>query len=496
MSTKKHSFIWIRVIVFLVLLGLVLGELTRIFVPKYFYNQEWPMTSVFSNFYDIEENSAEVIFLGSSRSMTTFSPQELYDKYGITSYNLGSTQQNILLSYYWLKEALRFQTPKAVVLDVKELFLYREGVELNADEAAIRKALDYMKWSSVKKEAVDDICKIDESQDKISYYFPIFRYHTRWKKLKEDDFSYFEMVTKGEIKGYTPISELSGKNFTPIEPGSSNECEEMVELMLGYMDRIVELCREKDIQLILVNTPYTACTIEKYNSVAKYAQENQVPYYDFNVKELYEEVGYDFAVDNADKKHANIWGATKITDYIGKILLENYHMGSREYLQWEETAEYYEQVKDDCELTRVTDIHQYLKRLQDERYSILIAVKGDASQAIDEETLGLLRNFGIAAPLDACAQASYYAIIDGDYVYDQLGGEMLSTSGALRNGVESYEITSAGKVCGNSCSIKINGTKYAVNETGLNIVVYNNELKKVIDSVCFDTSSPELTVTR
>ena len=44
--------------------------------------------------------------------------------------------------------------------------------------------------------------------------------------------------------------------------------------------------------------------------------------------------------------------------------------------------------------------------------------------------------------------------------------------------------------------IKIDGDKYAVGEKGWNIVVYNNEIKRVIDSVCFDTSKPEVTAVR
>ena len=37
------------------------------------------------------------------------------------------------------------------------------------------------------------------------------------------------------------------------------------------------------------------------------------------------------------------------------------------------------------------------------------------------------------------------------------------------------------------CSILINGKEYAVNSRGLNIVVYDNINKCVVDSICFDT---------
>ena len=42
-----------------------------------------------------------------------------------------------------------------------------------------------------------------------------------------------------------------------------------------------------------------------------------------------------------------------------------------------------------------------------------------------------------------------------------------------------------------SCSITIDGTEYAVNKSGLNIVVYNHETGQVVDSVAFQFTETE-----
>ncbi|MCI8992672.1 MAG: hypothetical protein HFG80_08155 [Eubacterium sp.] len=493
-NRKTKRFIWVRIIVFLILTGFVLSGLTKIFIPKYSYMNEWSTTVTYKKFYEIEKNTTDVLFLGSSRTMCSFLPQELYNKYGITSYNLGGEQQSIFVSYYWLKEALRFQTPKAVVIEVKELFFHKEG-GLNMEESHLRKSMDYMKWSSVKKEAVDDICDLDESQDKVSYYFPIFRFHARWKELEEDDFSYDADDHDGFLKGYNVLSDRYGREYTPLEETGGSE-EEMVESMVDYMDRIVELCRQNHIQLILVNTPYARRTVENYNSVAAYAQKHQLPYYDFNLKKYYEEAGYDFASDNADSPHANIWGAIKITDYLGRVLTEQYGIEPRKDAQWEETAVKFEQAKKDCELTKITDLSEYLSMLEDDRYSILVAVKGEATKALTGEILMFFREKGLAIPLENNENISYYAVIDGENVREEAGWESLSADGALRNGRVRYEITSEGKGSGDSCTINIDGEQYAPGKNGLNFVVYNNETRKVIDSVCFDTGGPEWKATR
>lgn len=49
---------------------------------------------------------------------TSFSPVELYNKYGITSYIRGSAQQLIWHSYYLLEEMLERENPKIVVYNV------------------------------------------------------------------------------------------------------------------------------------------------------------------------------------------------------------------------------------------------------------------------------------------------------------------------------------------------------------------------------------------
>lgn len=63
------------------------------------------------NFRDEPKNSIDVILLGSSHMYRTIQPMELWNDYGIASYNLGSSEQSLPLSYYLLKEAIRKQKP-------------------------------------------------------------------------------------------------------------------------------------------------------------------------------------------------------------------------------------------------------------------------------------------------------------------------------------------------------------------------------------------------
>ncbi len=52
--------------------------------------------------------------------------------------SIGARQQSLLVSYFWLMEAFRYQSPSVVVLDTEPL---------NSSEAAVRLAMDSMRWS-------------------------------------------------------------------------------------------------------------------------------------------------------------------------------------------------------------------------------------------------------------------------------------------------------------------------------------------------------------
>lgn len=326
----------IKGLLFVVIFGICFKFVNILLTPKYFYTNEWPTTATYAGFYQMDRNTVDVIFLGSSHAVSAFSPQQLYDEYNITSYNLGCEQQNMLTSYFWLKEALRFQTPKVVVLDTYLLFEQQGVGPLNSIEGCTRKAFDFMKWSPVKIAAINKICEIDTSQNKLSYYFPNIRYHTRWDKLEEEDYNSLKMFTKYELKGYSRILEESGINtYSPFEVEEDGAKVEMLSTMEQGLIEIIELCEDKGIELVLVKTPCIYESPEKYYATNEIANNYDIPFYDFNVKMLYNDLNFEFAKDTLDEGHANENGAIKLTSYIGKVLVDEYDLTQHVDMQWE-----------------------------------------------------------------------------------------------------------------------------------------------------------------
>lgn len=498
---KGHGIFLIKGGMFAALLAAVLLVVNEVLVPHYFYDTTYAMTSTYRGFYKMERDSVDVLFLGSSHCVNAFSPQELYDSHGIRSYNLGSEQQNLLVSYYWLKEAFRYQTPRVVVLDVLLCFPYNAEEPLNSAEATVRKAFDVMRWSSVKKEAVEAVCEYDGEQSLSSFFFPNIRFHTRWSGLNESDFTSLEMGRHYEMKGYSLLrNRCNTEGYRPFEAGHEDGKSEMLPLMEEYLERIVELCREEDTELVLVKTPCIlgeVQSVQRYNAVKEFAEANQLAYFDFNEKNLYNEIGLCLSEDSNDGGHLNYWGARKVSRKMAEILDDRYDVGDRKDRQWEDSRLFYEAMVQNAELHDTGDIVQYLDLMAERKgdYTVFLAVKDEASNALNLDILDRLQNLGLETDLTGKYRNSYYAVVSDGRAIEEIGTEKLAKTGSFRNGRCSYEIVSAGYECGNMCSIKIYGIEYAKGGRGLNIVVYDNLCKQVVDSVCFDTCDG-LTATR
>ena len=493
---KKNLGFAARAACFLLIFAVCFSIYCRLVTPKFFTDIAWPTTTTYAGFYDLEKDSVDVLFLGSSHGVTTFLPQEIYNRYGITSYNRSCEQQGMVTSYYWLKEALRYQSPKAVVLECYFCFPYMVDEPLNSEESYTRKAMDFMKWSPVKAEAVRTICEIDEKQDVWSYYFPNVRYHTRWENLDRNDYTYRDMASHSELKGFAPLYFYlgeAGEGFEPNETDATDDVDQMQPLMREYLGKTNDLCREKGISLILTITPAVSANIEMCNAVQAFADENGCSFISFNSQEVYRQMDYEIAKDNCDDGHPNIWGAVKVSDYMGEVLSGQFGISGRTEPQWEATREDYDFIMDYCTLDHVGEIELYLALLNHDQYTVVLTSKDEFTSELRESTVEVLRQLGLSADLIGQDGCNYVAVISGGEVLsEQISFDRVEYRGALRNGYVPLYVLSTRDEWGNGLtSIRIGEEEYSKNQSGLNVVVYNNQTGKIVDSVWFHTYDPE-----
>ncbi|WP_026835253.1 hypothetical protein [Eubacterium xylanophilum] len=476
--------------IFLTILVISLLIINHVLEAKYILkNTNWPTTSSYRQFYNMEKNSVDVLFLGSSVTVNAFIPQEIYNNFGIRSYNLGSEQQSIFLSYYWLKEALRFQKPKVVVLDAKFMVNNHPEEVINTTEGLARKCLDPMKWSGVKAEAVHNLCQLDESQSELSYYLTNIRYHARWTELQEYDFE-SDLVDKSPLKGYAPIKSLGPNSYTTYEKKDSNARAKFVPLMQEYLDKTVKLCKENNIKFILVDLPGNTMNDGINNTHEEYAKNMGIDYYNICRTDYYNQIGAKLPEESI-VGHNNIWGAIKTSRFFGDMLQSTYGLPPTHDEQYEATKADYEQTKKCANLLRIGDQSEYLQALDNNRFAVFMTAHGDCSSILRRHAIKSgLKKLGLKCSYNRSPWKSYMAaIIEGNVVKEQASREPLSFNSNFRDGRSVYSLQSSGKDLFASSSMLIEGEEQSRGINGLNILVYDLDTCKPVDKVTFQGKS-------
>ncbi|MCH5167150.1 MAG: hypothetical protein J1F35_04570 [Erysipelotrichales bacterium] len=274
--------------------------------------------SLIRDYYESTKDH-QVIILGDCEVYANYSPMEMYKQDGIKAYVRGSSQQMLWQSYYILKETLNYETPELVVFSVGAL---RNGMEKN-NEAYNRLAIDYMKWSKEKVDIINASMRDDESF--LSYVFPILRYHDRIVELTKEDIDYLIKTETVSYNGFIMNKEVMSVGNLPVRRKLSSY--KFDEVNLEYLDKIVKLCKENNIKLLLVKSPslYPYWYDEYDEFVVNYANEKNIDY--LNLLDLVDVIGIDFSKDTYDGGlHLNLSGAIKNTKYFSNYIKNKYNL--------------------------------------------------------------------------------------------------------------------------------------------------------------------------
>lgn len=313
--------------------------LQRLLVPKYVDGiVEGAMVAE----YYQEEKNHDLLFVGDCEVYENFSPVVLWEEFGINSYIRGSAEQYIWQSYYLLEDALRYETPQAVVFNIQSL-QFSESQR----EAYNRMTLEGMEWSPVKVKAI--LASMREEEHFLDYVFPILRYHSRWSELTATDVAYMFQTKKVSHNGY--YMRVDVRPAEDVPDGKPLADYSFGENAWKYLDMMTELCQKKGIQLILIKAPslYPYWYPEWEEQVEAYAAEKNLPY--INFLELQEETGIDYTTDTYDGGlHMNLSGAEKLSRYFGRYLSEETGLPDRRgeadlAAVWQEKAAAYEAEK-------------------------------------------------------------------------------------------------------------------------------------------------------
>ena len=166
----------LRIISFLLILVICLGYLNSVFKVKF-------GDGIYSlkKFYEQDKNSVDVLILGSSHAFENYNTGTLWDEHGIASFILAGSAQPIWNTYFYMKEALKTQTPDLIVFEAYNTAFSPDYID---DDKTIIKNNFGLHWSPDK---VDSIKASSKRERWNEFFLEYTQYHNRYKDINSGD---------------------------------------------------------------------------------------------------------------------------------------------------------------------------------------------------------------------------------------------------------------------------------------------------------------------
>lgn len=248
----------------------IIGFLLAVLAANSFLNYIFiPYSYIRVDYHNIEENSYDMVFVGTSHGKCGIDPAAVDMVTGKKSVNMCLGGEYLSYTYYKVKEICRHHVPEEIVYEIDGGYWMAEEY-IGTDSCSIFRE---MKWSGVKAEFFLD--RLFDKDFRVTL-FPWYLYRKeykmipenienklsgRYKSFAEDAFvnSAQEYRKNGFIYCY-PVAD-EGKDFKNFVPWDSEQPKEEKE---KYFKKLAEFCREKEIRLTLLITPVPDTTMEMY----------------------------------------------------------------------------------------------------------------------------------------------------------------------------------------------------------------------------------------
>ena len=321
--TKRQFF---RLTAFLLLVALLLYVLCMLF--KF---QDSQQSKRMRTYKDQQPGAIDAVYIGASGVDRFWITSKAYEDYGMTVYPISTDGMATWVTLPTVKEALRTQTPKLIIVDIR--CFGRNEVSKNAQMIRSRTLIDELPFFSPNRfwaidrtldhlhEAFpDEVDRFD-----ISLFFTFIRYHNKWSK---DEFTFEELKDPpSEFLG-TYVALNSALIHPWKQPEATDECLPLEDYNEYYLRELLQFGVDNHLNMLFVNSPHWCMTEEsgRYNTIASIIEEYGYPHVFYQSAEMMAKYGFDSQTDYYEGAHVNFDGAVKYTDVFAAYLAEHYDL--------------------------------------------------------------------------------------------------------------------------------------------------------------------------
>lgn len=255
-----------------------------------------------------EKNSADVMFFGSSLVYCDVVPAVIWRECGARAYVLAGGEQTIPQTYYYIRQALRTQSPQVIFVELSGMFFkkYTGFQEAN---------IGYMPYSLNRLRAALETA--EPSLRPLLALCPpqlltIAKQHRRLSSLTGDDFR-LAFSRSSRTAGYTFLSRTE-TGVRGVQTRGTVINEENYATALDYLGRIKALCLEKGVTPVFYITP----SYYRYSPELIARLRADADFIDFN--DDFDSLGIDIKTDFFDILHFNFRGAEKFSAKLAGLL--------------------------------------------------------------------------------------------------------------------------------------------------------------------------------
>lgn len=337
-TMEKHTesrrrvlgFFWLRLAGFAAITALMLAYASYVLTPKHDYG-----ICSMVNLYRQPDDSIDVLSVGTSLTYAGINTNVLWSEYGIASYNLCSAEQPFWVSYYTIREVLKTQHPKVILLDAKPSIYARDYT---------KRGRTILSTYGIRgpENRLGAIMSCVEKGEALDYILGLPQVHRNYERIKWNDFV-FPPDNGGrgvDWKGYIEMDEIEHHQrpslvLTSVRRNMNDREEE-------YARKIFEMCQDEGIELMLLGIPNPDYAVDHmfYNALWSVAGEYGITGINYNT--LDERFGLRYSSDFADWQHLNVKGSMTFSRKLAEDLKERYNLpdrrGDEAYVSYENCA--------------------------------------------------------------------------------------------------------------------------------------------------------------